>query len=184
MMYIGIDPGIKGAISIVDDKGKLVYCKPLPTRKEESKSGRKMSRIDIAEVNKRFAYISRKYSRYVLVIEKQIAMPGQNSIGTFNTGLGYGILLALISVNFSGQMLDIISCKEWQEAIITNRTFVLSKVRRDRRKQLKLDSVSKARELFPYFNFKRTARSKIDNDGMTDSSLMAYYCYQKHKSNG
>lgn len=181
--YIGIDPGLKGAISVVDSTGELVDCIQLPSEKEESRTGRKISRPDIVGMINVFDKLRLHYQApKVVMIEKQVAMPGQNSIGTFNTGKGYGILLALIAVYFGNSKRVIIDCKEWQQEMIPDRTLVFSKLRRDKRKQLKKDSVAAATELFPKFRFKSSERSKVDNDGMTDSALIAAYCYKKFDS--
>jgi hypothetical protein len=110
------------------------------------------------------------------MIEKQMALPGQNSVGTFNTGKGYGIILAAATGMFSRSEIKIITCKEWQEKMIQDRTFIQSKIRRDRRKQLKLDSIKAAQELFPDFSFKKSIKSKADSDGLSDSALIAAYC--------
>lgn len=179
MKWIGIDPGIKGAISIIED-GKLFQCIPFPSFKELSVRGRNISRPDIPKLVAIFEKMSMEMNIDYVMIEKQVAMPGQNAVGTFNTGKGYGILLALITVFFRVAKVDIVGCKEWQEAMITDRTPVQSKLRREKRKQLKADSVTSAQELFSDFDFKKSKRSTVDNDGMTDSALIAYYCYTKH----
>ena len=179
--YIGIDPGIKGAISVVDQRGNLIRCTPFEFVIEKTKSGRKMKRPAISALNELFSLIS-KYDIKKALVEKQVAMPGQNSVGTFNTGKGYGIILTLLEVYHIDY--EIISCKEWQEEMIQDRTPVESKLRRVKRKQLKLDSVRAAIKLFPDYNFKRTERSKVDSDGLTDSALIAAYCQKKYeKSN-
>lgn len=183
--YIGIDPGIKGAISLVDATGSLKLCLPFPSVKEESRTGRKISRPDISGLiscfHKMVAFFTNERLHLaVVMIEKQVAMPGQNAVGTFNTGKGYGILLALIEVFWPNVKVDYVGCKEWQERMIINRTPVISKLRRDKRKQLKADSVSSAQSLFPEVDFKKTGRSKVDSDGMTDSALISAYCYHKY----
>lgn len=179
--YIGIDPGVKGAISVVDSAGKICCCAQFPSKKELSKTGRKLTRLDLVELVSLFKFISASYHNETIAIEKQVAMPGQNSIGTFNTGVGYGIILAMIEVFFPTADVNIVNCKDWQSVMIMNRTYVESKLRRDRRKQLKKDSIKAAQELFPDFEFKKSSKSKIDSDGMTDSALIAYYCYLQNK---
>ncbi len=108
-------------------------------------------------------------------------MPGQNAVGTFNTGKGYGILQTLITIFFPGSEIDFVNCKEWQEEMIPNRTPVASKIRRHKRRQLKLDSIASAKEQFPDFDFRATAKSKVDSDGLADAALIAAYCFKKHK---
>ena len=179
--YIGIDPGLNGAIAILKSDGTIYKSIIFPTVKELSPKGRKMSRPDVKELVEIFASLSMFcYSGSYIMIEKQVAMPGQNAIGTFNTGKGYGILLALLQVYFPKAKVEFINCKEWQEKMI-ERTPVESKIRRDKRKQLKLDSIAKAKKLYPDFNFKKSAKSKVDSDGHSDALLIATYNYCLNK---
>ncbi len=176
-MYIGIDPGIKGAISVLDSEGRLLESNIFPTVKEKSKTGRNMSRTDINGLSRLFHRLAQN-PPYRIMIEKPILMPGQNVSSTFNNGKSHGIVLTLLEVHFPDTQVDTVSCKDWQDDLIDNRTIIESKIRRDRRKQLKLDSIAKAIELFPDADFKKSSKSKIDSDGMTDSALIAYYCYK------
>lgn len=177
--YLGIDPGISGALTLLDSDSKMLRCDQFPTVKEKSRTGRNLSRLDIPSIAQLFKEVSdvEKGSAFRIMIEKQIAMPGQNAIGTFNTGKGYGILLALISVFFPGaEVIEVLS-KDWQNALITKRTEVKSKLRRDKRKQLKLDSIAAAEAEFPDADFRKTEKSKVKSDGKADSALIARYIY-------
>ena len=181
MLYVGIDPGIQGAIAIINEAGELA-CKIFPSQKEKTQKGRNMSRPDMAKLNTLFANLSKHAKQIkVIMVEKPLLMPGQNVSSTFNGGVSHGILKAFLAIYFPGIPVEAVSCKDWQQDVITHRTFVKSKIRRDRRKQLKLDSVAEAKKRFPEFNFNKSKRSKIASDGMTDAALIALYCYQNFK---
>jgi hypothetical protein len=177
MYYLGIDPGIKGAIAVISESGELAQCESFPTVKEKTPKGRNMSRTDLKRLKELFLELS-KLGKVHITIEKPILMPGQNVSSTFNNGKSHGIVLTLLEVYFPDSVVDIISCKEWQDELIDNRTVIESKIRRDRRKALKMDSIAKAIELFPDAHFKKSSKSKVDSDGMTDAALIAYYGYQ------
>lgn len=182
MLYVGIDPGIQGAIAIIDDEGKLLGCKIFPSVKELSQKGRNMSRQDMTKLDKMFKQLSKHLNEIkVIMIEKPLLLPGQNVASTFNGGVSHGVLKAFLAIYFPGIPVESVSCKDWQQEMITHRTFVESRIRRDRRKQLKLDSVAEAKRRFPDFNFNKSKRSKIASDGMTDAALIALYCYQNFK---
>lgn len=181
MVYIGIDPGVKGAIAIVSAKGKLLEAIQFPTQKELSKKGRNMARTDLRELSDLFQRISDDYTVAKIMIEQPLLMPGQNVSSTFNNGKSHGIALAMLQVYFPTVELEAVAIKEWQEYMIPDRTFVVSKIRRDKRKQLKLDSIARAKELYPYFSFKKSAKSKVDSDGLTDAVLIATYCKHTYK---
>lgn len=182
MLFVGIDPGIKGAIAIVNSEGELLACKIFPSVKEVSQKGRNMSRQDMTKLDALFRNLARHRSKIkVIMIEKPLLLPGQNVASTFNGGVSHGVLKAFIEIYFPGIPVESVSCKDWQQEMITHRTFVESRIRRDRRKQLKLDSVEEAKRRFPGFNFNKSKRSKHASDGMTDAALIAYYCYQQFK---
>lgn len=182
MLYIGIDPGIKGAISIIDGSGNLLECILFPSKKEVSDKGRNISRQDMPKLAKLFKDLRAKYclNPMVIMVEKPLLMPGQHVSSTFYGGVSHGVLQAFLAIYFEDVLIEHVSCKDWQSDLITDRTFCSSKIRRDRRKQLKLDSIAAAKELFPDAIFSKNKKSKVDSDGMTDSALIAYYCYKQH----
>lgn len=185
MMYIGIDPGVKGAIALIAFDGSLLKVANFPTITEKSNKGRNMSRPDLTGLIKIFSYIKENIvlgAPIRIMIEKPVLMPGQNVSSTFNNGKSHGIALTLLEVFFPGIEILTVSCKEWQDAIIKKRTPVISKLRRDKRKQLKLDSIATAQRLYPGIEFKKSKKSKVDSDGMTDAILIAYYCYESHEN--
>jgi len=178
---IGIDPGLKGGVSVIQD-GNLLSYGVLPTVKELSVKGKVISRPDVEKMYTMLKSIKEycsAISEPAIAIERQVAMPGQNSVSTFNTGKGYGMILAVIYILFGRENVHIISCKDWQSELITERTFVeKSRPKREKRKQLKCDSIAAAKELFKVKQLKATKRSTADHDGIADSSLIGYYCYK------
>ena len=141
-----------------------------------------MSRQDMTKLDNLFSNLSKhRHKIKTIMIEKPLLMPGQNVASTFNGGVSHGVLKAFLAIYFPKIPVEQVSCKDWQSEMITHRTFVKSKIRRDRRRQLKLDSVAEAKKRFPEFNFNKSKRSKIASDGMTDAALIALYCYQNFK---
>ena len=169
MLYVGIDPGIKGALSVVDSSGALVECLLFPSKKELSEKGRNITRQDMPKLDELFRDLQAKYSLnpMIIMVEKPLLMPGQHVSSTFYGGVSHGVLQAFLAIYFKGVLIVPVSCKDWQSKMITNRTEIESKLRRDRRKQLKLDSIATAKELFPDAVFSKNKKSK-DSDGMAD----------------
>ncbi|HBH48588.1 MAG TPA: hypothetical protein DDX98_08100 [Bacteroidales bacterium] len=84
MIYCGIDPGKKGAISLITDVGAFgVWDMPLHDNGE----------IDVIELAK----ILKKRPN-IVYIEKAQAMPKQGVSSTFNYGKGYGKVLGLLEL--------------------------------------------------------------------------------------
>lgn len=75
MIYIGIDPGKKGGIAILDRLGEVIGVWDMPDTEQ-----------DILEVFQEFAGKARA------ALEKVSAMPGQGVTSMFTFGRGYGAL--------------------------------------------------------------------------------------------
>lgn len=90
---LGIDPGLSGAISIIDVRKGLVDAIDMPT--VEIKVGKSMKRRVAPEV---IASELRTYAPYaVAYIEKVSAMPGQGVSSMFAFGEAYGLVRGVLA---------------------------------------------------------------------------------------
>jgi len=85
MYYIGIDPGKRGAIAIIDDNSNAITVIDCPVFRD-TKDIDILSIIDLLQA----------YNQSRCVIEKSQAMPGQGVVSMFNYGKGYGIYLGIL----------------------------------------------------------------------------------------
>ena len=88
MRIFGIDPGIAGAIAVLDDK-KIVDVKDLPTMSEGKKNKRQLNSANLSQ------YISSNivdFNKTVVVVEQVNAMPGQGVTSMFNFGQTFGAI--------------------------------------------------------------------------------------------
>ncbi len=88
MRIFGIDPGIAGAIAVLDDK-KIVDAKDLPTMSEGKKNKRQLNSANLSQ------YISSNivdFNETVVVVEQVNAMPGQGVTSMFNFGQTFGAI--------------------------------------------------------------------------------------------
>ena len=88
MRIFGIDPGIAGAIAVLDDK-KIVDVKDLPTMSEGKKNKRQLNSANLSQ------YISSNivdFNETVVVVEQVNAMPGQGVTSMFNFGQTFGAI--------------------------------------------------------------------------------------------
>lgn len=99
MIYIGIDPGVSGAVAVLD--GKIVFLYDMPTYKISSGKSTKSHVYghDLAD-------ILRPYSGQdaAAVVEDVHAMPGQGVTSMFSFGLSTGIvhgILAALRIPYS-----------------------------------------------------------------------------------
>ena len=156
MIYVGIDPGLNGSISII--KNNNLSLVPMPTIKLDKKE------IDMPALSD-FLKVYVAQGKSFCVLEKAQAMPGQGVSSMFKIGKGYGILLALLSC------LEI-PFQEVHPRVWTKEMFRgVSGEGKDR-------SFSVARKLFPSWKPKYKYEKEY-----ADSILMAEYARRIHGSN-
>lgn len=85
-LFIGIDPGFTGAITILDGKGKVCYCEEMPVLYKKDKT--KKTEIDSSSIYENLIRIKR-YD-HIIVLEKAQSRDSQSSQSGFTTGCGYG----------------------------------------------------------------------------------------------
>lgn len=73
--FAGVDVGLKGGISIIDEDANIIFCKP-------------MSQDNLIEATE----ILSKQDSCIACVEKVSAMPGQGVTGMFNFGKGAGFI--------------------------------------------------------------------------------------------
>ena len=88
MIIIGIDPGINGAISIIENK-KIIEVYDTPTMIDGKKNKRQ---INGAQVTNIFKERLNGEKEVVVVVEHVNAMPGQGVTSMFNFGPSFGVI--------------------------------------------------------------------------------------------
>ncbi|NDD53409.1 hypothetical protein EBZ39_05965 [bacterium] len=87
MMFIGVDPGVSGALALLDTKHNTLKIIQFPTFNISTSSGKNRSHLDHTQL----AYtlfdlirVGREENRPVRVVMEQVnAMPGQGVVSTF-----------------------------------------------------------------------------------------------------
>lgn len=82
MYYGGIDPGAKGAISVIDENNKIMYINTM------------------SENNLIMCFSVFKEKDIIVCVEKVGAMPGQGVTSMFNFGKGAGFIEGVLSAYF------------------------------------------------------------------------------------
>jgi crossover junction endodeoxyribonuclease RuvC len=126
-LCIGIDPGLSGAVAILDQAGELVSVTDLPVIRDLSLAwidGNELQSIILAALQGRTAGA---------IIERVSSMPGQGVASSFQFGVGFGSVLSVL------QALHI--PLEFVTAAVWKRSYGLGKD--------KHASLHKARLLYP-----------------------------------
>ena len=88
MIIIGVDPGISGAISIIENK-KILEVYDTPTMIEGKKNKRQINSAQVTNIIKERL---NKEKEVVVVVEQVNAMPGQGVTSMFNFGQSIGVI--------------------------------------------------------------------------------------------
>lgn len=167
-MYIGIDPGIKGAIAVVDNDGNLECV-------EDSLSGahfRKAQLKQLIDSLNLYSYTVGKIGSYCY-LEKAQAFPKQGISSTFKIGYDFGqweALLVGLSIPYR-----IIRPQEWQKIIGSQ------KPRKATKKQHKEWIASAACSRWPEQKEWFYGPQGGLKDGRADAALIAAYCRMKER---
>ena len=87
--FIGVDPGLNGAIAVLDKDGLRVFDMPVA---RSEKSGRR--ELDIPGLARLFNEVCFLRDTFC-VVEQQQAMTKQGVVSMFTLGVGYGAILAM-----------------------------------------------------------------------------------------
>ena len=88
MIIIGVDPGISGAISVVENK-KILEVYDTPTMIDGKKNKRQINSAQVTNIIKERLNEDKEV---VVVVEHVNAMPGQGVTSMFNFGQSFGVI--------------------------------------------------------------------------------------------
>ena len=93
MIIIGIDPGINGAISVIENK-KILEVYDTPTMIDGKKNKRQINSAQVTNIIKDRLNNNKEV---VVVVEHVNAMPGQGVTSMFNFGQSFGVIKGICS---------------------------------------------------------------------------------------
>jgi crossover junction endodeoxyribonuclease RuvC len=112
-MKIGIDPGITGAIAILEDSLRCVGIYDMPTMA----LGLKRWQVNAPELGKILLAVGLRYcsdkKEICVYLEQVNAMPGQGVTSMFNFGTSYGIVIGVAGA--LGLSLSLVRPNAWKK---------------------------------------------------------------------
>ena len=93
MIIFGIDPGVSGAISILENK-KVIEVFDMPTMIDGKKNKRQVNGSQVANIIKDKLNSEKET---IVVVEHVNAMPGQGVTSMFNFGQSFGVIKGICS---------------------------------------------------------------------------------------
>jgi crossover junction endodeoxyribonuclease RuvC len=89
-VFVGIDPGKKGGIAVVDEYGDRLMSRPMPVTTE--------GEIDSALLRDVLNFATDDVVYGMVILEKAQAMPKQGVTSVFSYGKGYGKIVAVLEL--------------------------------------------------------------------------------------
>ena len=151
MIVVGIDPGLSGAVAVLDVSNKLLAIHDMPTTLVKS---RKSEKRQLSEAM--LARILRQVKPEHAYLEFVSAMPGQGVSSMFNFGMGYGAIKGILSaleIPFST-----VTPVKWQ------RDLSVAKGKEGNR--------LRAAQLYPEYAH---LFARVKDDGRADAALIAHW---------
>lgn len=164
--YIGIDPGVKGCISIVDETGKFI---------ESFFLLKNAKNVDTVEISNILLNLSKYEDNCHVIIENIHAIFGSSAKGTFNFGFIAGLIEGVIAT--IGLPYTKVNPKIWQKEMFRGVN-VITKPSTTGKTQVidtKKMSFLASHRIFPTVDLRRTSKCKNEDDNFSDSLLMAEY---------
>jgi hypothetical protein len=174
MIFVGVDPGITGAIVSLSGDGKLITVSDF--KQDASK------RLDVHHIRNVMEAIVcyHQEADFITCLEKSQSMPGQGSVSIFNYGVTYGILFSSLSLIKNNKIVEV-SPKKWKKEFDLNS---------DKKKGIirtKEDSVNVAVQLFPSREelFRRPKKKEgfVLMHGRAEAMLIAEFCRRQYGNN-
>lgn len=154
MIYLGVDPGAKGALSAIDENNKVLFAVP-------------MSRENLVNYIQRVHFdIIERNDGVIACVEKVGAMPGQGVTSMFSFGKSAGFIEGVLE-SF-GIPYQLVPPQTWKKSF--------SLLHKDKKA-----SIEMCKQLFPGINLLPTERCRKESDGLAESTLMALYAKRKLK---
>ena len=159
-LFVGIDPGAKGAIAILNKDGEVVDLYDMPTTNE------KYLEHILFWTNKKKGYDVQ------LVIERVHALPFESAVAgfTFGKNCGKADLLALSMT--TGVNPHDVSPQVWKAY------FGLKRLNGETKYEYKKRSINKATILF----YDQKDKLTMSKDGRAEALLLAKYCLDKYST--
>ena len=154
--YLGIDPGKQGGLSVLNERGDILYLETMPTE------GTDISPHFLWEC---IGELRRDYPNLKAWIERVNSRPKSSGASMFTFGKGFGYLvMAIIGYKIPFQMVTPGAwTKEMHRGI--GKQFPTTKDR----------SLASARRIWPDQSWLASNRSKKPHDGLFEAALIAEY---------
>jgi crossover junction endodeoxyribonuclease RuvC len=167
-LYLGVDPGVSGALALLDAEGGVRDRIAMPLIKA---AGGGKSEFDLAVIRD-LLLVWKAEGDLFATVEKTQPMPPSMKFGgattNFHRGMGRGWAWMLTAMLIPHQL---VAPQRWQKVMHEGTNG----------EDTKAKSILAVHRLFPSVTLPRTARSTTENDGIADAILIAEYGRREHR---
>lgn len=171
-VYIGIDPGLKGFITVMNPDGSFEFFE-MPV----DKNG-----LNARELNKLIENLccDKRECEVVCGVEEVHAIFGASASSTFNFGYVLGAIHSAV-YNTDWKIIRV-SPKVWQKEMWSGIVPIRRKSASGKTEVIdtKQTSILACHQLFPQVDLRRTDRSKKEDDNKCDSILITEFLRRKN----
>lgn len=165
-VYVGIDPGLSGAVVALSSSKEILHCGKTPVHRKPVRG----TRYDLEGMLRTLKNLQRSHVKVYCCIEKSQSRPTDSRPAAWTTGCGFGFWqMALTSLAIPYQ---IIPPKKWQKEFFPNRGDLTPKEA----------SIITAKELLPDLTLLPTPRCRKEDHNISDAGLIALYCIKTIRS--
>lgn len=144
-IYIGVDPGKKGAYAVIDGPNREVFA---------------WDDMEFASFMSQYSDAARaRRAHIVAAVEKVGARPGQGVTSMFNFGKSAGFIEGVLTA--VGIPFQLVTPQKWKADLGLDSD--------------KAKSIAVCKQLFPGVNLLATPRCFRESDGMAEALLLALY---------
>lgn len=148
--FIGIDPGAKGGLAVMDKDEKILYCQPIPYIGDE---------MDVRKVASVINHFKKTHQLFA-AFERVGAMPGQGVCAMFSFGKTTGQLLAalkILSIPYSEP-----TPTAWKEVVLVGMPWKANTVKYKNDKNLSKEENALRKAEFKKLNSSKNNKAKKD----------------------
>ena len=109
--YCGIDPGLSGAIAVLDDAGLIIDAIDMPLLTLGTRHV-----LDLTQLKHSVQLLLPCRERCHVALEKVNAMPGQGVTSMFRQGEAYGIMQGLLAM--AGYPVTLVGSYDWKRTMM------------------------------------------------------------------
>lgn len=166
MLVLGLDPGSRGALVTIDERGRIKHTYVFNGNSREEMF------LDYVKYLKGIARPIRAY------VENVHAIQGSAAQSTFNFGRNFQ--LAIDGLLLLGIPIEYVVPRVWQKVMFEGAPMYIKKGTKNKRDNKRI-AMEQALKLFNAGVFLRSERCSVPHDGLIDAALIAMYGLKKEQ---